>query len=246
MNNQQLKLLQYTQVFGPSYGTEDSSIFLYSLVKMHRPKTILEIGTGLGVCAFQMAMAVRENDYGHVYTLDDGSHWERNHVLAEKLALVPPGTAYGEFLDFAADKIGLTPFVTFLSDSVPPYPTVDEPIDLLFSDFLHGPDNILELLAFYLPLVSECCSIFIDSASTLRSSYDLLEDLIPQLNTGKPPDSLMKRVADDQHAAFETLLSQRRYSLIHLTERKNRSQNSMAWIRVEPREGGPYPATKMR
>ena len=93
MSTHHLRLLQFTQVFGPTYGTEDSTVFLYSIVKMQRPKTILEIGTGLGVCAFQMAMAVRENDYGHVYTLDNGDHWERTRELVETVALMPPGAA---------------------------------------------------------------------------------------------------------------------------------------------------------
>lgn len=246
MSKQHLRLQQYTQVFGPPYGTEDKSVFLYSIVKMQRPKTILEIGTGLGVCAFQMAAAVQENGHGHVFTLDNGSHWTTTSELVRSLALVPNDTTYADFLAFAARQIGVPEQLTFLHETVPPFPVLDEPVDLLFTDYMHVPQNTLETLGFYLPLMADCASIFIDSASTLRQTYEMLEGLIPRLDAGELPANLAKHMAEGQRESYAASLGERRFQLVHLTEAKDRSQNSMAWIRIEPREGGPYPATKMR
>ena len=240
------KLLQFTKVFGPPYGTEDSSIFLHSIVKMHRPAVILELGTGLGVCAFQMAMAVKENNYGHVYTVDNGSHWGETSKLVEQHSIVPPGTDYPGYLATVAEWLDLEPFITFIDQTLPPYPDLDEPIDLLFNDFQHGPQATLNLIAFYLPRLSDCSSIFIDSASTLRETYDLLEALIPQMDAGTVPEALKRMIPEAAHGALADLVAKRRFKLVHLTEVKDRSQNSMAWIKIEPREGGPYPLTKMR
>ena len=246
MLDKYLQLLQFTKIFGPAYGTEDSAMFLHSLVKMHRPGVILELGTGLGVCAFQMAMAAKEHDYGHVYTFDNGSHWQGTSELVQLHEIVPPGSDYQTFLDTVAGWLDVKPFVTFINDTLPPFPELDEPIDLIFNDFQHGAEDTLNLIAFYLPRVSECSSIFIDGASTLRQTYELLENLIPQLNAGTVPVALRQLVPDSGRDAFDDLVSKRRFNLIHLTEVKHRAQNSMAWIKIEPREGGPFPVTSMR
>ena len=118
--------------------------------------------------------------------------------------------------------------------------------DLIFSDFQHGAVDTLHLIAFYLPRVSDCSSIFIDSASTLRQTYELLEQLIPELNAGNVPVELRQRVPPFGRDAFDELVRKRRFNLMHLTEVKPRAQNSMAWIKIEPRHGGPYPLTGMR
>ena len=241
-----VNLLKFTKILGTAYGTEDSAIFLHSLIRMHKPRVILELGTGLGVCAFQMAMAARENEYGHVHTVDNGSHWQgtSSHLLEHQI--ISPGTNYAEYLETTAKWLEVKPFITFIDHTLPPLPELEEPIDLIFSDFDHGVESTLDLIAFYLPRISECCSIFIDGASTLRKTYELLETLIPDLNTGNIPNALRQRVPDSERTAFDTLVSSRHFTLMHLTEVKQRAQNSMAWIKIEPREGGPFPTTYMR
>jgi hypothetical protein len=193
-----------------------------------------------------MAMAAKENAHGHVYTVDNGSHWETTAKLVQQHQIVPPGTDYRKFLGTVAGWLELDSFVTFIDETLPPFPKLDEPIDLIFSDFQHGAQATLNLIAFYLPRVSECSSIFIDSASTLRQTYDLLENLIPELDAGNVPDALRQLVPDRGREAFDALVGKRRFRLMHLTEVKQRSQNSMAWIKIEPRDGGPYPVTHMR
>jgi len=54
-------LKRYAELFGPAYGTDKFSLFLYSLVKMECPLNILELGTGYGVSALWLALALEEN-----------------------------------------------------------------------------------------------------------------------------------------------------------------------------------------
>ena len=46
-------------------------IFLYGYVSLLRPKTIVEIGTNLGVGSISMALALKDNNIdGHIYTFE--------------------------------------------------------------------------------------------------------------------------------------------------------------------------------
>ena len=73
-----LKLKQFTDSVGPIYGTEDFGVYFYSVIKMMKPKSILELGTGLGTTMLWAAQALDENNQGKIYTIDDGSEW--NHL----------------------------------------------------------------------------------------------------------------------------------------------------------------------
>ena len=42
------------------------------------------------------------------------------------------------------------------------------------------------------------------------------------------------------------LASQRRFTLMHLVEKLDRSQNSSAWIRIEPNDYIPHPRVPMK
>src|SRR6056300_582195 len=71
------ELKQYTDSIGSIYGTEDFAIYLYSIVKMMKPQTVVELGTGLGSVALWTALALEENKSGVIHTIDDGSEWDR-------------------------------------------------------------------------------------------------------------------------------------------------------------------------
>ena len=45
---------------------------LYSYIRSSRPHTIVEIGTYKGISTFVFSEALRENNYGKVYTIDNG------------------------------------------------------------------------------------------------------------------------------------------------------------------------------
>lgn len=238
------ELKKFTDRVGPLFGTEDFCLFLYSLVKMHRPATILEVGTGCGAAALWLAQAVKENGAGHLWTIDDGSEWS---MLLEAPAcpLLPEERkeSHEAFFKDALERFGLSEQVTFIRGKVPPYPRIDGKIDLLFSDFLHGPNMILSLLGYFLPRMATASSILIDSASTAFPSYALLEILVGQLNAGRLPQALVEMTQEEDRAASLAFVRSSRFTLVHLTEAKNRRQNSTAWIKIEPIDLRPYPAT---
>lgn len=54
--------------------------FLYGLVRMIKPKNILETGTHKGIAASYMAQALKENESGHMETIE----YEPSHVQSSK------------------------------------------------------------------------------------------------------------------------------------------------------------------
>ena len=119
---------------------------------------------------------------------------------------------------------------------------VPTPVDLLFSDFNHGPSAVLDILGHFLPRMATASSIFIDGASTSWPSYLLLEHLTEQLNRGMMPALLQERSDVDLKAVLEG----RRIVLVHLTKTQKRTKNSTAWLKLEPTDLQPHPATAVR
>ncbi len=202
-------LLVLSDVAGLVFGTEDFCLFLYSLVRMHAPRTIVELGTGLGVSAFWMALAAKRNGVGRVFTVDDLTLFEKRATLVAELcaglrqAGFPPFEARTPEQYFAevSRTLGLGDHLTFLHRAMDledrrhfdGYPFAGAPIDLLFSDFCHGPAEVLSLLGHFLPRMSPASSILIDSAPTYWPSYLLLEQLVAQLARGQIPAALQER-----------------------------------------------------
>lgn len=238
----ELKL--FTDRVGHVYGTEDWSIFMYALAKMHKPMRVLELGAGVGACSLWLAQAVKENGMGHVYTVDDGRDWEK--VLATNQDVFTaeeslPG--FADYLNHLRQRFGVAEQLTYIPHSMPPFPLLDQPIDMLFSDFMHGPNDIMQILGNYLSVMAQASSIFIDSASTSFPSFAMLELLVPQLNQGRVPQMLLESVPQAQREATVEMVRSRRFNLIHLTEQKRRAQNSTAWIKIEPHDMRAYPRT---
>ena len=57
------------------YGKERFCYLLYSLIRMEQPNTVVELGTGLGTCALLIAQALKENNKGIIWTIDNGADW---------------------------------------------------------------------------------------------------------------------------------------------------------------------------
>jgi hypothetical protein len=256
--DERTKLLVLADVAGTVFGTEDFCLFLYSLVRMQAPRTIVELGTGLGASAFCMALAAKRNGVGHVWTVDDLELFTSYDTL---LASITTHLEKAEFASFEAltpeqyfrvveSVLDIHSYITFIHKQInldedrhfDRYPFSSESIDLLFSDFRHGPEDILAILGHFLPRMSPASSIFIDSAPTAWSSYLLLEQLISQINKGQIPRALQQRCPID----LQPLLRNRRIVLVHLTEWKKRDQNSTAWLKIEPIDLIPHPQTQMR
>jgi hypothetical protein len=256
--DERARLLLLSDVIGTIFGTEDFCIFLYSLVRMQAPAVMVELGTGLGASAFWMALAAKRNGGGHVFTVDGLELFEGYETLLSDVARHLATAGFGP-LDVSTPKqyfreistqLQLDPFITFVHNMMDlgdpqhfdSYPFANEPIDLVFSDFRHGPSDILGILGCFLPRMSPASSILIDSAPTFWPSYLLLERLIPLLNEGRIPAALQDRSTVD----LNQVMKNRRIVLVHLPERKKRDQNSTAWLKIEPVDLYPQPRTSMR
>lgn len=252
------RLLRLTDFCGTVFGTEDFCLFLYSLVRMNGPRTMVELGTGLGISAFWMGLAAKQNGIGHVWTVDDQSLFERQSTLLDQMAdflhhegIVSVSLATGsDYFDQMAGSLELREFVSFIKAKIDlkeeghfdHYAFSHQPIDLLFSDFRHSPDNILSILGHFLPRMSPASSIFLDSAATHWPSYMLLEKLVSQLNRGHVAQALQERSNVD----LRQVIQNRRIHLLHLTEWKERNQNGTSWLKLEPTDIVPHPRTRMR
>jgi hypothetical protein len=126
------------------------------------------------------------------------------------------------------------------------FPFLNHPVDFVFADIQRGPDDILDLLSTFLPRIAESASIFIDSASTSLTGYLFLEKLVEQLNRGKVPRHFVMNKTPQERRVVVDLIQLRRFTLVHLVERKRRDQNSTAWIKIEPVDYVPYPMTLMK
>jgi Methyltransferase domain len=252
------RLLLLSDTVGTYFGTEDFCIFLYSLIKMQAPHTIVELGTGMGNSACWMALAAKQNGAGHVWSVDDLSSFKtRDDVLPkaiDDLMKVQFGNIKAstpqQYFEEIRKVLEIEEFLTFINEEMyldekghfDHYPFGDKSIDLLFSDFRHGPQSILKTLAHFLPRMSPTSSIFFDSASTHLPSYLFLELLISHLNNGRIPQVLQNLCNVDLHQVIDN----RRIVLVHLTESKRRNQNSRAWLKIEPADLLPQPVTYMR
>ena len=167
---------------------------------------------------------------------------------------------YWKVLDESARVMGLQSHVMFLKGSfltgdsievsAKTYPFLEaalkEPIDILFADVEHSIQSVLVNLSQFLPYMSDSASIFIDSASTWLPSYLTLDQTIQQLNNGKLPAIFMSGASSEKKARLLEIVATRRFTLIPLVERKSRSQNGLAWIKIDPINVVPYPLTAMR
>jgi hypothetical protein len=247
MNNLRHELFDYVQRVGPMYGVEDFSVFLYSIVRMHKPKLMIELGSGSGSCSLLCALAMKENGMGKVVSVDNGAHWDRLRTREELAPFAPKSAlSHRDFMSGLAKHFSVAEHVEYLEGMIPPFPAMDEEIDIIFSDYESHPAAIAALFAHFLPLLSPSSSIFIDGAPTFLPSFLFIERIISDLNRGKLPATLLRLVDGNSFDTLSRLVQTRKFTLIHLTEKKDRDQNSTAWIKIEPVDHMPYPATKMR
>lgn len=242
--NQFASLKQYTDTIGSVYGTENISIYLYSLAKMIEPKLVIDLGTGLGSTSLWLGMALKENNIGNVITVDNGSEWDRLKQIRD---LLDPyyKEDYSDFIRNLISTFELNSQVSFVNSKIETLQVTQE-IDILVCDYAHGPYNILKLFAEYLPKMAMNSYIFIDSASTLYSSYHTLEKLIEQLNKGIIPLTLSEMVHEDDAENFSKMVQCSTFKLTHLIENKKRNQNSTAQIQISPVDIMPQPRVNIR
>ena len=211
-----------------AYGTENFCYFLYSLIKMEQPDTVIELGVGEGVSTCMMAQALKENGKGVVWGIDNGRDWKLEG-------------SYENFLNKLLEKLELEKFVHFKNITLTDTQFFDpqKPIDILFADAGDtGPLNCINLLRYYLPKMNRYSSIFIDRSSTIHHAYLVLEQIIKHFQDKQIPACLLSSLGHEEVQNFQRLISTSKFTLIHLTETEkakiNKAQNSTAWIKIEP------------
>jgi predicted O-methyltransferase YrrM len=238
------RLKKFTDKIGIVYGTEDFSIYLYSIVKMSKPKNVLELGTGFGTTSLWIALALEENQSGILHTVDDGSEWnslnQTKHLFEEHYR-----DNYVEYIKTLFESFDLKNQIVFHHSKVEELNYCDS-YDIVFSDFSHSPYFILKLIAQCLVKMNENSYIFIDSASTYYPSFQMLNDLIKSLNTGQIPKTLLELVDENDMIQFKEKIRSSRFELKHIIENKNRNQNSTAEIRIFPIDIMPQPRQNIR
>ena len=94
--------------------------------------------------------------------------------------------------------------------------------------------------------MSDDSYIFIDSASTYYPSFQTLNSIIDGLNAGRIPRTLQELIHPNNLSAFKEKVSNSRFELTHLIEKKDRDQNSTAQIRIIPYDIMPQPRVNIR
>jgi predicted O-methyltransferase YrrM len=245
-------ILSWRWTFGPLYGSEEKGVFLYSLVKMLKPQRVLELGTGMGVSAFLIAQALKENGKGRLHTVDDASEWPevfRSADFQDAVRVAPPfirelfgslpGAPVPDFFDCmnrAAARMALGSHLSIENGRVPiesteeltaaRYPFLEAAlaggIDMVFVDIGVGPFDCLTVLTQYLPLLAESGSILFDSAPSLFESHIALEQTVAQLNASKLPAVFFAGTTPGQQDRLTALVRRRRFNLVHIMENKNK------------------------
>ena len=219
------------------YGSEKFAHFIYSHILMQQPKTIIELGTGLGTTSLMMAQAAKETGCGMVYTLDDGRDWNNMSIwLHDKFK------DHSTYFEDLVKKMKVDKFIKLVNHNLNLTGLRFNPTgsgDLVYADATPaGAPGCIDVLHAYLPIMAPNSSIFIDRASTVNHSYLLLERIIEQLNGGKIPSILLKQQSPLGEHVLRRCVAQSKFTLIHLTEKNankvNRAQNSVAWIKIEP------------
>ncbi|GLQ51267.1 class I SAM-dependent methyltransferase [Dyella flava] len=245
------ELLAARYQIGPMYGSEDICMLFYTLVRREKPEVVVELGTGMGVTTAWIAAAMKENGFGTIYTYDNGSHFDMPDVR-RFLAATPSGPlesmrqvaqqgSYEAFIFSLFDLCDVREHIAFKKAGIdlnnPATLTVDfdhRPIDLLFSDYMHSPDMVENIVRAFLPRMAGTSSIFIDSASSHVPSFLTLELIIKCFNEQKIPKRILQGMSAEDLSTTRRLLSESQFQLMHLMEKRDRAQNSTSWIRIEP------------
>lgn len=232
-------LRELTDRIGPYYGTETRSMFLYCLIRMHKPTRALELGTGFGVSALWMARALWENGSGIIHVADRGFEFDENKRSLFRPEELRP--TFKEYFDAMVHRHGLQDHVNFIQSSFPPYPNPENEFDFIFSDFKHGPANLLDILGFYLPKMASVSNLFIDSAPSLFGSYMMLQELMAMFERGHVPELLLQRTESEEVDKLRQFIQSHSIQAVPITENIARSQNSFMWLRIQPIDLMPRP-----
>jgi len=196
------------------FETVDSCMFYYSLVKMKKPKLVIELGTGNGSTAFIIALAMKENVKGKVITIDNGKDWIGLGEYEKAIRWLPKHFKLEEHIDFRCEDIDLEKIKA-------------EKIDMVISDFRRDAKFNLSLFMWWLYNSNQYSSLFIDSLSENFDAYSHVKETVDYLNRGIIPGNLSKNLWP--------LIQGYKFTQIDIRKCRNMLEhNSITWIKKEP------------
>ncbi|MEZ5669015.1 MAG: class I SAM-dependent methyltransferase [Alphaproteobacteria bacterium] len=238
---------EFARHIGPIFGSEKIAFLLYSLVRIRRPEHVIELGCGTGATAFCMAQALCENGHGRLLTVDNEQAWP---AIAAKLPFdrlgMPATTTMAAFVAEHARRFGVAERLTYHKSELPPFPTPRGTLDFLFVDYNHRPENVIRILATYLPVMAPGGAILFDSAATYFPTFQLLENLESAFAAGRVPAMLLRDQDAGRTAAIERLVRGARFRFQHFVEKDKAEQNSTSAIFIEPFDVIPAADAAMR
>ena len=191
------------------YNTADFALYAYSLAKMTRPTTIVEFGTGMGVTSLMMAQACKDNGYGKVITIDDGSQNLPHYAnYFEGLQANVEGFDLCDYFDFRQASIAkASDFAEIAGDA--------KDVGIVFNDFSSEPQVLRDILEWLLPRAADECFFITDRGYTYEPNYKETEKMVTFLN-----------------ALYKT----KRFSSHYVKKHTDTDQDSFSVIKIEVRK----------
>jgi hypothetical protein len=225
-----INIAEYSKLTDFHYGTGGFSFYMYGLIKMIKPKIVLELGTGVGTTCFLAAHGCKENGVGKVITVDNGIDESQSKFnLDVDFNSLKTKFELDNFLELRNIKLDLNN-LNELCD-------IDE-VSILFNDISCAPHHFLTILKWLLPRVKNECYFIIDRGATFWPNYCVVELVIPQLNQGKVPKILSELINNTDE--FEKLIKKYKFSIQHVIKSvdENDSQDSFTIVKIEDNDVG--------
>jgi hypothetical protein len=230
MEDKFIDIVNYTKNTNDHYNSSGFSFYLYGLIKMIKPITVIELGTGVGTMCFLAAQGCKENNIGKVITVDNGvDETQSNFNLEVDFNNLKTKFELDNFLELRNIKLDLNN-LNELCD-------IDE-VSILFNDISCAPHYFLTILKWLLPRVKNECYFIIDRGATFWPNYCVVELVIPQLNQGKIPKILFNLIDNDDE--FEKLIKKYKFSIQHVIKSvdENDNQDSFTIVKIEDNDVG--------
>jgi hypothetical protein len=219
-----ISVSQYVKSVGHIYETQGFAFYLYGLIKMIKPSTILELGTGHGATAFLAAQACKENNQGKTISLDDGSQWPEDFDYATFMNQKISEFELNAYLDFRKVNLDLTTLAQ-LNDL--------KEVNIIFNDINAQPRYFFSILTWLLPRINKEAYFFIDRGATFWPNFCAIELTLEKLNLGKIPRSLYEFVAEEDKKSFFELVKKYKFSVQYVKKNTQTDQDSFALIKIE-------------